>query len=50
MLPQSSKRIPKVDDITTGRDEMSEVISLKEGITEILDRGGLHVKGFVTSG
>ena len=39
-----------VDDITTGRDEMSEVISLREGITEILDRGGLHVKGFVISG
>ena len=39
-----------VDDITTGRDEMSEIVALKAGITEILRKGGLEVKGFVTSG
>ena len=39
-----------VDDITTGRDDMNEVLALKSGITEILSKGGLEVKGFVMSG
>ena len=30
-----------VDDVTTGRDDLDEVLALKSGITEILHKGGL---------
>ena len=39
-----------VDDIATGAANMEGVQRLKEGIKEILAKGGFQVKGFVTSG
>ena len=39
-----------VDDIVTGGDSVEAVESLKDGIENILARGGFKLKGFVTSG
>ena len=38
-----------VDDLTTGTDDYERLQTLKTNITEILEKGGFQIKGFVTS-
>ena len=39
-----------MDDIVTGSEDEESVKKLKDGITEILHRGGFNIKDFVTFG
>ena len=51
--PKAAERIVRdsyVDDIATGEDDNESVDELREGIREILRRGGFEVKGFIKSG
>ena len=51
--PEAAEKIKEdsyVDDVATGADNHEEAEDLKDGIEQILQRGGFKIKGFVTSG
>ena len=50
---EAAKKIRKdsyMDDVATGDKSIEGVNRLKKSISEILLKGGFHMKGFVTSG
>lgn len=51
--PEAAKKIREdsyVDDVATGSENHNEAQDLKNGIEQILQRGGFKIKEFVTSG